>query len=381
MKVEEVHFNHDPTGASADALNLRVNAGGTPITAPEWVRGAAAKPAAYAAGALGSNITIKARFSGGPPNTTLKLRAVDSFVPPAQGGCLGILLAIVAAILRALFGNVLGDAKEVAVSFDGAGNSGLVTFSLVNHKLKTAGVGVRTTEWKWQYRKQGGWHSFDTTRHRTYLVVDVPAGPWTQSASGNDTQVPWTDALDKACRWAHGAKTPDQAAERITRAINSRPNQSYTPATMFGFYDYFLTSYMNALDAGASFQLNCTDCANAVVTFSNLLGCDLWEGRFFNMVTRRFLTLNGDPVVDADWVSWTWGYHEIGWLNAVGADQDIYDGCLQVDMDDDDADLVHVARLPVKMRFGSTGSEHYRYRLIQSGAGTLENIPRRRTVV
>jgi hypothetical protein len=83
---------------------------------------------------------------------------------------------------------------------------------------------------------------------------------------------------------------------------------------MFGFGSYYLSSYLTQLNSGSPFQLNCTDCADAVTTFSNLLGCDLWEGRFFNMVTRKFLTLNGNPAVEADWVSWTWNYHEICWL-------------------------------------------------------------------
>ncbi|MGH7551568.1 MAG: hypothetical protein ACREMQ_00900, partial [Longimicrobiales bacterium] len=271
MTVDEIHFNHDPTSSSSDALNIRVNGSGAPIVAPEWTNGGPSRPAAYAASALGSTVTIKAKFSGGPANKNVKVRALDAYVPPSQTGCLGVLISIIAAILRGLFGNVLGEVDERQVNFDGAGNSTPETFELINHKLKTAGVGARTTEWKWQYRSHGQWHTFANTKHRIYLVVDVPAGPWTQTV--NDTQLPWTDALDKACAWAHGAITKDEAAARITKAINARPPQSYTPATLFGFYDYYLTSYMTALDAGAPFQLNCTDCANAVTTFANLLGC------------------------------------------------------------------------------------------------------------
>jgi hypothetical protein len=163
--------------------------------------------------------------------------------------------------------------------------------------------------------------------------------------------------------------------------VNGQKAQTYTPSTIFGFGTYYLTSYLAQLNGGSPFQLNCTDCADAVTTFSNLLGCDLWEGRFFNMVTRRFLTLSGTPANDPDWVSWSWGYHEICWLGSIGPNELVYDGCLQLDMDDNDADTVHVAQLPVKMRFGSTLPTDYRFRLIASGAGTLENIPRRRAVV
>ena len=247
---------------------------------------------------------------------------VDAWLPPATpGGCLGWLLKWFSALLRALFGNVLGDTDERLVQFDGAGNSGLMAFALINHKLKTSGVGIRTTDWKWQFWHHHHWHDFGTTQHKIYLVLDMPAGPWNQNTAGNNLQLPWTDALDKACFWALGATTKDQCAERVTTAINAQPNQSYTPATMFvdfGTDSYKLSSYLSQLTGGAPFQLNCTDCADAVTTFSNLLGCDLYEGRFFNMVTRTFFTLNGNPTVLTDWVSWTWGYHEICWLHQIG---------------------------------------------------------------
>jgi hypothetical protein len=377
MRVEEVHFNHDPSSANSDALTIRKNQTGSPIQAPEWKRGQTPQPAAYASAALGPSVTIKARFSGGQPDSVVKIRAVDAWVPPGTpGGCLGWLLWIINSIIRALFGNVLGDTDVQSVQFDGAGNSGLITFALVHHKLKTSGVGIRTTDWKWQYRHHGAWHTFDTTQHKIYLVLDLPNGPWDQN-TGNNTQLPWTDALDKACVWALGAQTKDEAAAMITVAVNTQPNQSYNPATAFGFGTYYLSSYLNQLNGGSPFQLNCTDCADAVTTFSNLLGCDLWEGRFFNMVTKKFLTLNGDPAVPADWVSWSWSYHEICWLHQIGQYERIYDGCLQVDMSNT---AVHIAKHPIKMRFGLNDPNDYRYRLIQSGTGNLENIPRRRAV-
>lgn len=388
MKVTEVHFNHDQGSASSDALNIRENAGGSPIHAPEWNDGQPPQPAAYAVAALGSKVTIKARFSGGPANGKRVIRAIDAYVAPTKAGWLGWLIAVIARLLRILFGNVLGDVAAKVVSFDVSGNSGLETFALVHHKLKTSGVGIRYTDWIWQYRGKSHWLpwlstwvDFDRTHHKVYVILDIPAGPWEQSSAGNNTQLPWTDALDKACLWALGARTKDEAAEHITKAINNRPNQSYTPATIFGFTPpYQLSSYMAHLDSGLPFSLNCTDCADAVTTFANLLGCDLWEGRFFNMQTRKFLTLNGDPAVEADWVSWSWSYHEICWLGAVGQNELVYDGCLQLDMDDNYGDLVHVAQHPIKMRFGLSDPNDYRYRLIESGSGNLENIPRRRSV-
>jgi len=385
MRVDEIHFNHDTSSAGSDALNIRRNAAGTPIQAPEWKYGLTPQSAAYAAALLGGQVTIKAKFSNGPAGSQRKIRAVDAWVPPAQpSGCLGWLIKWLILLIRALFGNVLGDTDVQLVSFDSAGVSGLVTFSLVDHKLKTSGVGIRTTDWKWQYWHKGHWHDFDSTQHRIYLVLDAPAGPWNQSTAGNNTQLPWTDALDKACLWALGATTQDQAAERITKAINTQPTQSYTPATLFVDFSsgsYNLTSYLTQLNGGAGFQLNCTDCADAVTTFANLLGCNLWEGQFYNMVTKKFLTLNGNPAVEADWVVWSWGYHEICWLNQMGQNEWIYDGCLQVDMDDNSADLVHAAKHPVKMRFGMSDPNDYRYRLVNTGQAALASAPSRRALM
>lgn len=387
MHVDEIAFNHDESSSHSDAINLRRNGSGLPIHAPEWKFGATPQPAAYARAALGGTVTIRVRFRGGPSGGMRRIRAIDAYLPPASPqGCIGWLLMLLAQLIHALFGNVLGDVKSRVVQFDANGDSAVETFELIHHKLATATVGARTTEWVWQWRPERGrafgkWRDFDRTQHRIFTLLDVPRGPWSQSTAGNNLQLPWVDALDKACAWAVGADTLDQAADRITRAINTRNNQSYTPSTMFGFVPpYQLTSYMAQLDSAAPFSLNCTDCANAVTTFANLLGCDLWEGRFFNMVTRKFLTLNGNPSSAADWVSWSWGYHEICWLGAIGPSADVYDGCLQLDMDNNDSDNVHVGQHPIKMRFGPNDPNDYRVRLIASGTGNLENIPRRRTV-
>src|SRR5215831_12903005 len=78
MKIEEVHFNHDTSSASADALSIRKNAAGGPIVAPEWKDGQIPQPAAYASAAIGNQVSIKARFSGGPLNGSREIRAIDA---------------------------------------------------------------------------------------------------------------------------------------------------------------------------------------------------------------------------------------------------------------------------------------------------------------
>jgi hypothetical protein len=381
MKTEEVHFNHDPSSNVGDALTIRWNAGGQPIAPPEWRAGQSPKPAAYASAPLGATVTIKAKFSDGPAEGNVRIRAIDADLPiPSPGGCLGWLVELIAGLVRALFGNVLGEVAERNVSFAG-GQSQLTSFSLSNHRLKTCGVGIHTTKWRWQYRHGMTWLDFDTTQHKIYVVLDVPQGPWRQS-TGNETQLPWVDALEKACTWALGTTTKDDAAAAITRGVNTVGNVKYTPSTMFGWgADFELASYLAEVNGGQPFVMNCTDCADAVTTLANLLGCDLFEGRFNDMQTRRFLTLNGNPANQADWAPWGWSYHEICWLHQIGQNELIYDGCLQVDMDDDYADAIHVAKHPEKMRFGMNDPGDYRYRLVASGPATIEGTPRRRTVI
>ncbi len=268
------------------------------------------------------------------------MRAVDPANPRAKG-CLYAILKLlgVSPAIPPPYGNCLGEVKPRTITFPASGDTGFESFELNQAwPLGAFKTGRYDITWQWQFRLDpgGSWQDFETTRHRVYLVLETPGPPWQQTPyNSSNTQLPWTEALDKACLWASGAATKDEAAAKITSAINTHPLQSYTPMTLFGFSIYYLSSYMQMMDGGSTFQLNFTNCADAVTTFANLLGCDLIEGRFFNMKTRKFLTLNGNPSAAADWVPWNWSYHEICWLGAIGQNELIYDGCLQVDMRDD----------------------------------------------
>ena len=376
MQVEEVHFNHDPSSAATDAMTICRDASSGAIVAPEWRRNPVKNdPAAYARDAITGPVTIKARFSGGPANATRRIRAVDANAPVQQGGCLGALIYAILQFLNSIFGTI-GDVLERNVTFDAAGNSSLETFTLNSSFLTPNGfVSKRNTVWKWQVRSGKSWSDFDTTQHTIYVVLALPTAPWVQS--GDATQLPWATALDLACGWAVTTKTKDDAAAAITLRVNRVPNVTYTPMTMFGFGDYQLASYLTHLGGGA-FIMNCTDCADAVTTLSNLLGCNLAEGQFFNMQTRKFLTLDGDPNNNADWVNWNWGYHEICWLNDFSSNT-VWDGCLQLDLSNNP--MVHTALLPAKILFDAGNPNDYKPRLIASGPGTLNSFVRHRRVV
>lgn len=379
MQLEEVHFNHNPGSATGDAITIARDKTSGAIVAPEWKRSPIKRdPAAYARDAITGPVTIKAKFSGGPANATVNVRAVDATAPPQQQpGCGGFIAWLIQKLVQAIFGTN-SEVAAAPVSFNGSGNSGLVSFQLNAPWLTPQGyVSKRNVTWRWQYEQNGVWTDFDTSDHTIYVTLALPNAPWVQS--GDASQLPWAIALDQACTWAVLAKTLDDVAAFITRGVNRVPNVSYTPSTLFVDFitgNYELQAYLAAL-AGGSFQMNCTDCADAVTTLSNLLGCTLAEGQFGTLNTKTFLTLSGDPNVAGDWVQWNWGYHEICWQNDFSSNT-CWDGCLQLDMSNNPG--THVAQLPVKMPFDIGSPNDYKQRLIASGPGTQHPPVRHRPV-
>jgi len=94
-----------------------------------------------------------------------------------------------------------------------------VTFELIDPPAAHGYVAIRDVTWHWEYRlgPHHAWHRFDTTRHRLYAMLGVPTAPWHQAPL--NTQLPWTDVLDYACRWAEGAASADMAAALVTQAV------------------------------------------------------------------------------------------------------------------------------------------------------------------
>src|SRR5260370_831639 len=103
------------------------------------------------------------------------------------------------------------------------GQTGFVSFKL-DLPLAHSSVHVRDVEWHWEYRlgPHHPWHHFAVTRHRLYFVLDVPTGPWKQAPfNAANTQLPWTDVLDYACRWAAilGRRHAVGAGSAITKLL------------------------------------------------------------------------------------------------------------------------------------------------------------------
>lgn len=393
--LEAIKFNFDPTSASNDAINIRRNATSW-VEVPEWRRGVSVKPedsvAAYSIKeTLGNAIRIQANLQIKGAKGPLWVRAIDATVTPSGSGCLGLLIAILSAIIRLLAGNVLGDVKARKVSPGPGGTTGFVSFKLVHVRLSSAGVGARTTEWRWQYasRRMGPWTDFETTRHRIYSIVEVPHEPWTQTPYlPSNTNLPWTDVMDFACQWAVLATDRDTAAAAVARSVYALgPSRVEYDCPGGGASHYSgglfdCTAFVERLRGGPGRgkYVNCSDCATFVSTFANVLGCDLWQSRMeFSFELNEILAIGSSTWQTAcGWGSFS--YHEVAWKGACTSNDNIYDGCLQVDGDANPLAPPHTALLPINMRFGLTGDGDYRDRLCTvSGRANCNPQPSTRT--
>ncbi|MET0622686.1 MAG: hypothetical protein ABW250_06895 [Pyrinomonadaceae bacterium] len=388
ISLEAIKFNHDPNSATVDALNIRKNATQF-VNVPEWRRGISVvpedAPAAYALKETqGKTITIQAKFKRADPSiTTCYVRAIDPVAyPKAPAGCLGTIYSLLVAllgglfraILRALFGNVLGEVKEKQVTFTASGETNFETFQLQYVKLWSAGVGVHTTTWRWQYRIQAAdpWTDFTTSTHRIYTILGLPTAPWQQTPynSGN-TQLPWAEVLDYACTWAAATKNPDAAAGGVTRAVfglGPAVVEYDCPgggSTHYAWGSFNCTAFLDRLHGGVGngVYVNCTDCGTFVSSFANILGCDLWQSRMgWGFDLNEILGIGSNVWQTAcGWGGFS--YHEVAWKDACLADDEVFDGCLEVDGDADPTAAPHTPLLPVNMRFGNPGDGDYRDRL------------------
>jgi hypothetical protein len=410
IQLEAIKFNHDSTSATHDAFNIRRNATQF-ITVPEWRRGisvnASDSPAAYAVSeARGHTITIQAKFRRTDPNLqSVEVRAIDPERDPSPQGCGALILWLLRAIIRALFGNIniLGEVQERSVAFLASGDTNFETFNLTP-AFGDSGVRADTITWQWQYRldSSDSWHNFETTRHLIYSILELPKDPWRQAPySIANIQLPWTDALDYACSWARLSGDRDSAAGRVTEHVNDLGpsiieydcpggGSHHYAFPLYNPTSFDCTAFLDRLRGGLGNgkYVNCTDCATIVSTFANLLGCDLWQSR---MGSAWFALNEILGIGSSVWqTACGWGgfsYHEVAWKGACTSDDEIFDACLKVDGDADPTTAPHTPMLPINLRFGHPGDGNYRDRLstpAANGRPNCEPLPgwrRRKAVV
>ena len=317
-----IMFNFDPT--LPVALNIRRNAR-KEVSVPEWIIekiNPEESPAAYSISASqGHVIIIKVRL--------IVIPAIDAVIE-----------------VRAIGGGVLGDLtrKDPVTFVKGQTIPEFIPFQLETHTIGSDGIRRSDITWRWEFRRSGEsvWNPIGETHHRIYEVLTTPDLPWTQ-APYPDRQNPWTDALDISCFWAAGAKTPQEVASMVTRAVNAPAGGvrydmkggkcKYTSGYQSRPGTFKCTEYIDRIRKGAgsgsSDLVNCSDCSAFISTFANVLGASLSQ----SVMGLRF-GLN--PIIAIGYNNFgfpDWGprfsYHEVAWWGQGGLNEQICDGCLR----------------------------------------------------
>ncbi len=372
LLIDAIKFNHDPWSTTYDAINIRKNET-EPILVPEWLRSVRNEPAAYAISeTLGNRITIQAKFKCDPGVGALEIRAIDPTCASISSELGELVHGVISLLLpesQVHKTNVLGTVKKKRVRFQENGESRFETFELQDVGIWNAGVSVSTTTWLWQYRLKpnSDWSSFDTTNHRIYTVLRLPRGPWSQfPPKANNTQLPWAEVLDYACMWAKTTRTIDQAAVRITEEVRGLEKTLcvvYDTSPYYSHPHFDCNAFLKLLRGGVGrgLKLNCQDFATVVSTFSNILGCELWQS---SMSSNRDFTTNPIRLFGRTcWEKITFTSHTVAWEGACSETEDVYDASLEVDGDEDPTTTPHQSLLAANMRFGATSEKQYVFRL------------------
>lgn len=401
IELVAIRFNHDPASAKNDALNLRLNGlPGTLVSFPEWrvSDGGAVlvAPIAYAIGQARS-LTIEVKLASRTETMRrAQVRAVDPAIagtpgnrdrisppPRSQNAYHEAWVNYAAAARQGLTrSNVLGEVEPQFVQFNANGETPFVSFSLKDARLSTRGVAVWDVNWRWQFRvaENAQWQDFAWTAHRVYSLLDVPSKPWLQVPfSEANSQLPWAEALEVACRWARHAVSPEYAAARMTAAMYALgeglveydcPGGGSTHYTrLLPEPSFDCAAFLDLLTGGiGNGQLvNCIDCASIVSTLANALGCELWQSGMFSNDGAPF-ALN--PILAIGSRVWqtacgwgTFGYHEVAWKDACTERDAVFDACLLVNGSRHPTRSPFVPLLPANLVFGEPGQGLYRDRL------------------
>jgi hypothetical protein len=346
VTIEAIKFDHDRTKATIDALTIRKNAGQN-IRVPEWERQARGNPltspAAYAR-SQGNNLTIAVQLR------RTSISSDGTVLVSAQGG------------------GVLGSVGEDTVVFPAQVLvSDFKVFNLVGATIGQASVGKHEITWNWSLRPNGAGPTQQPTAHEIYTLLDLPKAPWGQAGSlFPGFQVPWTDALDWACKWASGATTPDEAADKISREIYGLgqtkvqfdiPNKASSHFTIPKYRTFKCTKFLKLLGTATTTKalVNCTDCAVFVSSFVNILGGDLNQSRMgSNFNTNRILEigLRQDVVTK-------FSYHEVAWKSPSNANAPLFDSSLQVDAIKPTDNYFESPMLGIAIPLGAPGTNYH----------------------
>jgi len=150
-----------------------------------------------------------------------------------------------------------------------------------------------------------------TTGHILYTVLDTPQSPMSE---------PWTEVLEKACRWADGASSVSEIITGITSGAYNGNFKNYSAGvTRCSPPNMYLTNLFN--DTWA----DCRDMSAVIQIFSNALGVSYYYVGY-QRINGPFRRKSIDPIGSPAWQTITWAFHQVGWYN-----NSVYDAALRLD--------------------------------------------------
>ena len=279
-----------------------------------------------------------------------------------------------------LNGTLLSDLGATTVSFT-SGESGYADFTMSGAVASVVGLNAANS-YTWRVRSINGTQLStpkavaSTGPHKTYVILGEPVEPWSNEPNVRNNA--WSTALDLTCQWASGKTSRQQVATAVTEEINGCGRLMYDINRYAAHYTdnrgllssghMELSAFIDRIMGGESKGplVNCQDCASAVVSLSNLAGCDLWCNRMGGCFkTRKIVLLGTFQITEEEFT-----FHEVAWEGQC-RDQDlVYDACLEYDVDETPGVEPLVLACPCGVIF-SDGSELspfvYRERLTKDG--------------
>lgn len=350
MKIDitAIKFNHTSGTITTRALMIRKNLTQN-ITPPEWTPanndGIKAKAAYSIADTTGNTITVEAKFTCDTPGAKVFIRTTG--------------------------GQSFGNVSVTEVTLD----NNYLSFPLTGTDLATGGIDILKNEWTWQYKvgDGGAWENIGVTRFMVYTTLSRPRAPWSYDTNFSDDQLPWTDVLDVTNVWAKNATSEADVKKAITERMyglgaTTPRHLTYDGRSVYSNLVYFkCTEFLSWLNGNIALGnvVNCSDCATIVSSFTNILGCALWQGEMgYNFALRDLLAI-GSTTWALPFSNGRFSYHEVAWEAPCDINDNLFDACLQVNTNTGTG--APVGQLPVAMPFGLCNADSYRAYLTKSG--------------
>ena len=181
----------------------------------------------------------------------------------------------------------------------GTGATAAIPFPLPSIAIGTHGIGRYDVSWHWQMQltASGPWVTFDCSDHTVYVTIDLSRRTLGRSRRRGP---PIRVAVDGSPRsgvrlgaWRQDHTSTAEvaaatAARRIEQGIFDLGTRASVPLEYYGLTQdtpsdsgvgvFFLTDFLSLLNGNPPADrsgIDCTDCAAAVATFANAMGCGL----------------------------------------------------------------------------------------------------------